>query len=413
MTIASAIDRYIARKVLVPLVATLLLAAMLLLLEKMLRLFDFVVSEGGPVAIVWRLLANLIPEYMGLGIPLGLIMGILLAFRGLAISSELDAMRSAGLGYGRLLRMPYVFAAVLMATNIVIVGYIQPISEYAYQRLEFELRSGALGASIRVGEFVPLGDDMTLRVENSVDNGRILEGVFMRVDTPRRRVAVTADTGTFLASDEAGTILLRVTNGRLVHDEPGFRVPRVLSFASYDFPINLPMVETFRARGIGEEELTLTQLVRVFGSRETASDERNRTRANFHFRLAEVLIMALLPLMAVALAVPPKRSTSGLGMFIGIVFVVAAHKLFQYGEGVAAIGLVSPLVSIWVPFALLATLIVWMYWTLAHKPGGQPIGALERAFGKVAGAARRLTRRSDRGRPVPEPMPEPMPAPAE
>ena len=31
---------------------------MLLLLDKMLRLFDFVVSEGGPVNVVWRMLAN-------------------------------------------------------------------------------------------------------------------------------------------------------------------------------------------------------------------------------------------------------------------------------------------------------------------------------------------------------------------
>ena len=31
--------------------------------------------------------------------------------------------------------------------------------------------------------------------------------------------------------------------------------------------------------------------------------------------------------------------------------------------------------------------MVWMYWTLAHMPGGQPIGALERVFAKVGQAA--------------------------
>lgn len=44
------IDRYLARLIAVPLIATLAIAAMLLLLEKMLRLFDFVVGEGGPSA---------------------------------------------------------------------------------------------------------------------------------------------------------------------------------------------------------------------------------------------------------------------------------------------------------------------------------------------------------------------------
>lgn len=385
------IDLYIARKVFVPLVATLVLAAMLLLLEKMLRLFDFVVAAGGPVNIVWRMLANLIPEYMGLGIPLGLTMGVLLAFRGLALSSELDSLRGVGLGYGRLLRVPYIFTALLMALNFTIVGYIQPYSEYAYQRLEFELRSGALGASIRVGEFTPIGSDTTLRVEASEDRGRVLYGVFLRSDSSNgRRVAVTADSGSFLATDDPATILLRLTNGRLVHDEPGFRVPRVLSFASHDLPISLPMIETFRRRGIGEEELTLQELIGVVRDPMSPDQYRTATSANFHFRLAEVLIMAMLPLLAVALAVPPKRSSSGLGLFVAIVFVVAVHKIFQYGERTSSVGLANPWLSIWVPFVLIALLILFMYRTLAHTPGGQPIGALERVFAQLGRAIARL-----------------------
>ena len=99
----SLIDRYLTRTIAVPLIGTLLLAAMLLVLDKMLRLFDFVVNAGGPVSVVWRMLANLLPEYFSLGIPIGLMLGILLAFRKLALSSELDALRGIGAGFGRLL----------------------------------------------------------------------------------------------------------------------------------------------------------------------------------------------------------------------------------------------------------------------------------------------------------------------
>ena len=48
------------------------LAASLLLLDKMLRLFDFVAVEGGPVSVVFKMLGALIPEYASLAIPLGL-----------------------------------------------------------------------------------------------------------------------------------------------------------------------------------------------------------------------------------------------------------------------------------------------------------------------------------------------------
>src|SRR3546814_13641945 len=83
---------------------------MRLVLDKMCRLFDFVAADGGPVSVVWRMLANLVPEYLSLGIPIGLMLGILLAFRRLALSSELDVLQAVGLSHGRLLRVPYMYA---------------------------------------------------------------------------------------------------------------------------------------------------------------------------------------------------------------------------------------------------------------------------------------------------------------
>ncbi len=106
-----------------------------------------------------------------------------------------------------------------------------------------------------------------------------------------------------------------------------------------------------------------------------------------------------LPLLAVALAVPPKRSTSGLGIFVGIVMLVTYHKINQYAEQMGAQGRVDPIIALWVPFALFAALIVWMYWTLAHKPGGQPIGALERGFSKLGKGIGRVLRLPQRLRP--------------
>lgn len=385
------IDRYLARLIAIPLLATLTIAAMLLLLDKMLRLFDFVVTQGGPVNVVWQMLANLIPEYLSLGIPIGLLLGILLAFRRLALSSELDTLQAVGLGYGRLLRVPYIYAIALMVINLGIVGFVQPYARYAYEGLRFELRSGALGASIKVAEFNNLGKRMTLRVDRSDDEGRHLHGVFVRAETgDGKTLAATADLGTFLATDDPDTIILRLTKGRLVHDAPNYRVPRVLSFEQHDLPIDLPTIETFRGRGDGNQELTIPELVRVGHAPDKSEVQRDKSRANFHFRIVEVAMMLLLPLLAVALAVPPKRSTSGLGIFVGIVMIVTYHKVNQYAEQMGAQGRIDPIIALWVPFALFAALILWMYWTLSHKPGGQPIGALERGFVKIGKAVGRL-----------------------
>lgn len=368
--------------------STLVIAAMLLVLDKMLRLFDFVAAQGGPVSVVWRMLANMLPEYLSLGIPIGLMLGILLGFRRLALSSELDVMRAVGMSPMQLLKVPYLFAFGLALLNLAIVGFVQPYARYAYEGLSYELRSGALGASIKVGEFTSLGKNMTLRIEESRDKGRDLYGIFVRAKggpggDKGQVLAVTAARGTFLATDDPDTIILRLTDGVLVHSSDKIVNPRILSFSSHDLPIDLPKIENFRGRGDADRELTLPELARVSVSPHTAPMLRNEVRANFHFRLVEVAMMFLLPLAALAFAIPPKRSTSALGVFLSIIFIVTYHKINQYAEGVGAAGKFDALLALWLPFLVFAALILWMYHVVAHRPGGQPIGALESLFAKV------------------------------
>jgi lipopolysaccharide export system permease protein len=392
VTFITAIDRYIARLVLVPMLAVFVIAASLLVLDKMLTLFDFVATQGGPVTVVFKLLANMLPEYASLAIPLGLMLGILFAFRRLATSSELDVMRALGLSYTRLLRVPFLFAIVLAGFNLLIVSYIQPLSRYYYEELQFELRSGALGASIKVGEFNTLQNRTALRVESSRDDGRQLQGIFARVAASNGEVLViSAREGQFFANREnPDTVILRLTDGQIVQQSPTIRNPRVLTFASHDLPIDLPKIEQFRQRGDKDREYFLPELLRIGWSKTASHTMRVQSIANLDYRLVEVAMMFLLPMLAVALAVPPKRSTSALGVFVSIIMVVAYHKVNEYGQDVSSLGRVDPTLALWGPFTAFAALIVWMYWRLAYVPGGQPIGGLETAFSRLGRAIGRL-----------------------
>ena len=248
-----AIDRYIFRLVSLPMLGVFALATSLLVLDKLQRLLNFVAVQGGPASIVIKMLGALMPEYASLAIPLALLLGTLFAFRKLATTSELDVMRAVGWSYGRLLRVPYMITAVLMAANLAIVFYVQPVARYYYEQLDYQLKSGALGASIKVGEFTTLADKMALRVENSEDGGRKLQGIFARVTDGRGQVmAISAREGRFLAtSDSPDTIILRLVDGTIVQDMgPGGGNPRVLTFARNDLPIDLP-----RMRGQAQEML--------------------------------------------------------------------------------------------------------------------------------------------------------------
>jgi lipopolysaccharide export system permease protein len=379
----NSIDRYMARLIAVPLISTLIIAAMLLVLDRMLRLFDFVATEGGPISAVWRMLANLLPEYLGLAVPIGLMLGILLAFRRLATSSELDVLRAVGMSYTRLLKVPMMYAVALAIVNLGIVGFLQPYARYNYEGLRFELRTGALGASIKVGEFTSFGSRMTLRIEDSQKEGRELSGIFVHaVAKDNTWYSVSAQKGTFLRTDNPDEIVFHLTNGTLIQKAKDSPVPRVLTFTQHNLPIPLPKYEQFRNRGGRNLELTLPELARIGGDASAKPELRYTSRAAFHYRVAEIISMLLLPLLAAALGIPPKRSTSALGVFLSIIMIVTYHKINEYGQGLAGLGRIDPILAIWVPFLLFAGLVLWMYRTVAYVPGGQPIGALERVFAK-------------------------------
>ncbi|WP_370184157.1 LptF/LptG family permease [Alteriqipengyuania sp.] len=393
MPFNSRLDRYIFRLTIVPLLGVFVLAASLLVLDQMLRLFRFVTTEGGPVGVVFQMLGALLPDYASLAIPLGLLLGTLFAFRQLALSSELDVMRAVGLSYTRLLRVPYAITIVLMAINAALVFYIQPVSKYYYEELQFDLRSGALGASIKVGEFTTLADRMALRIESSEDSGRQLEGIFARIVTEDGQVlSISAREGRFLSTnDDPDTIILRLSDGTIVQDPAG-QSPRVLSFSMHDLQIDLPTIQSFRQRGEGEAEYILPELLRIGWSDSSSETQRNASQASFNYRMVELAMMLFMPLLAVALAIPPKRSTSALGVFVAVVLVVAYHKVNQYMQDFAALGRIDPVLGLWGPFAVLVGLILWWFWQIAYMPGGQPIGALENAFAKILKRIGRILR---------------------
>jgi lipopolysaccharide export system permease protein len=356
-------------------------------------LIDRYLAKSIAVPLIgWRMLANLLPEYLSLGIPIGLMLGILLAFRKLALSSELDALRGIGMGYGRMLRVPFAFAIPLAVINLGIVGYLEPYTHYRYEGLRFDLKSGALGAAIKVGEFNQLGRHLTLRIDRSENEGTQLHGIFVQnEDSKGMNVAATAESGRFLSTDDPDTILFRLEKGRLVQDSPKFPTPRTLAFDVYDLPISLPVIDQFRSRAVNSsDELYLHELWRIGYGGGDARDRHQRLEAQstFNFRLVEVVMMFMLPFLAVALAVPPKRSSSALGIFVSILIVVAYHKVNQYAEAAGASGRINPTLALWLPLVLLSAMIVWMYHVLAHRPGGQPIGALERFATRTAKAVR-------------------------
>ncbi len=358
------LDRYILRTIATPLILSLCVAGMLLLLEQMLRLFDFVLAEQGPVDVVWRMLANLLPHYLSLALPLGAFLGIMLAFRNLSLSSELDALSSSGASFGRLMRPVYLLVAVLMALDFLLVGYVQPYAGYQYRQLRFDVTSGALGIKIPQGEFVEISDDAVIRLGSVNAETRRAEDIFLKTeDEDGARTIITAENGSISTSPDVSRLLMQLERGRQLFIGPAGAKAETLDFESFDVEIDLPQIASFRPRGDLKDEVTFTELWNFMRSPAPREDARwNEYRAGFHWRLIHPLTFLVMPILAVAMGVTGRRRASSLKPIIGVAILIVYHELLEeWGQVVAAEGALSPYVSMWGLIALFLGVSIALY----------------------------------------------------
>lgn len=382
------IDKYILQETILPLIVTLGISALLLLLEKMLSLFDFVINQGGPIDIVWRMLGNLMPQYLTLVLPLSMFLGVLLAVRKLALNSELDALMASGMSLNRLI-LPSIYVAVfLLIVNVIVVGFVQPYSRYTYQGLIFDIRSGALGASIKAGEFTPLGNGLTLRIEESLDSGRELVDIFAQKESPNGRIqSISAEKGSFFVSPDKRFMILRLYNGTLIDLDITQSRPSIMNFDMHDLPLAVPNFARFRNRGEEAKEMTIVELW------NESADGDPAIIATLHSRTARALSILIVPFLALPLGLVAKRSGRALGITVGVIVLLVYHKLLEFGLGFSATGEISPWLVIWLPTLIFILLTARLYYIGAYKVGGLPLRRIEIIYDVTMDAISRMTNR--------------------
>ena len=382
------IDKYILRETILPLLVTLGISAMLLLLEKMLSLFDFVINQGGPIDIVWRMLGNLMPQYLTLVLPLSMFLGVLLAIRKLALSSELDALLASGVSLNRLIVPSLYVALFLLVVNVVVVGFVQPYSRYTFQGLVFDIRSGALGASIKAGEFTDLGQGLTIRIEESKDSGRELIDIFAQKESENGRIqSISAKKGNFFISPDNRYMILRLYDGMVVDLDITQSRPNIINFDMHDLPIAVPNFASFRERGEEAREMTFFEL---WGKRHSGDPD---IIATLHSRIARALSILIVPFLAVPLGLVAKRSGRALGITVGVVILLIYHKVLEFGLGASITGEISPWLVIWFPTFLFILLTARLYYIGAFKVGGLPLRRIEIIYEVAIDAISRIIRR--------------------
>jgi lipopolysaccharide export system permease protein len=391
------IDRYVLQKTLGPLFACIAIALVAMLLERMLRLLDFMVNKGGPFYLVLKMLANLIPHYLGLAIPVAFFVGVLLAVMRLSGDSELDAIHSMGVGLRRLLLPLVGLAVVLLIATALIIGLLQPYTRYAYRALVYTVTQTLWNSSLEQGSFFQGPDDLAITVEDIGDGGRRLSGVFIhQLQEDGGTTTITAESGQIYRSRSEFRLILRLSAGDWIQSDADGAHSTVLTFERLDLPLDLALgpVKTVRPRGEVPRELTLPELWRVRDDPPNGLTHE-RIVAELNTRLVRITSLLFLPLLAIPLGIVSRRARRSVGVVVGIALLFFFHNVLRVGESLVEDGVLPPGLGLWLPAALFAGLAALAFHATSKRPGYNPVtAALDRANDLVDGVKRLLPGRT-------------------
>ena len=360
------LDRYILRHILLYSAAMVGLAMACLLLERLLRILDLAVNPGRVLDYISQMLVNLIPHYLGVALPMAFFLGILLTFNRLSRDSELAAMTSSGIGLHRLMTPVVVLALLLTAIAAATFSHLQPLTRYSYRALAHTIGHASLAAAVRERTFVH-SNGLTFIAEAASPDGSELGRVFVFEEKGEgESFTTTAEEGRLRDREAGGGSTLVLYSGRRLGFEPAAPVTSRLDFDRFQWPLTVAEGAVFRERGKDERELTMPELWAAMAA-PVEGIKPAEARAEFHARLASVLSILALPLLAVPLALGGGRGGQSYGIALGLLILVVFKKVLNFGETFADKDLISPWIGIWLPFAVFVLGAAWLSYRAAFR----------------------------------------------
>jgi len=381
----SLIDRYLLRLAFWPMVGAMGVTLVALLLERILRLLDMLSASSDRFGFVAQLAVNLVPHYLGLTLPAAFFLALVVVVNRMNQASEIDSLLAAGVSLTRLAAPYLCLAAALTAVSLLVFGFLQPYSRYAYRAVLHTAQNAGWNGLVPAETILTPSKDLTMTTDEADAAGQQLSRIFIRRITDKGREEVTtARMAEIRRAADGQNVRLELQDGQQLRFNEQGR-PEVLSFKTFtmQLPISGP-AKLLRARGGDERELTLFELWnQAHSGRSTIP--RETLKAELYGRLARALSLPLLPLLAVPLGLSAKRSGRAPGAIVGGLLLLAFHHLVQLGQSLADKGKALPEVSVGGPFLAFAAIAFIVFFTSRKRPGETPIGlAMEHLGAMIA-----------------------------
>ncbi|WP_370978031.1 LPS export ABC transporter permease LptF [Agaribacterium sp. ZY112] len=300
------IFRYLAKEVLASMFAVSLVLLLIIISARFVSYLAEAAAGGIDAGVLLTLMAFRLPAYLELILPLGLFIGIMMAYGRLHMDSEMTVLSACGVSENRLLTYTLItsFAvALLVAIFSLVLG---PEGVRASETLLAEQRSRTDFETLKPARFHELDAGRGVSYAGSIsDDKQRLGQVFIAQlakeggdDVP---TILMAESGETLVDVEKGRKYLLLKNGRRYVGRPGDGNYEVVAFEQY--AQRLPDQDFNVKAKKASDAMTTAALWR---------SDNAQAKAALHWRLSLPVLVMVIAIMAVPLSrTQPRKGRYG------------------------------------------------------------------------------------------------------
>ncbi len=368
--------RYLFKELVPSFLIGLFAFTMVLLMDKIMRIVEWIVQKGVPVGEVVKMFGCLLPQFFVLTLPTALLLSVLLSLSRIYADNELYALKTAGISLYRILPPVYVFAALVTATSLFLTTWGGPRATQAFKSMFYSVASQNLFFGLKERVFFDDLPGYVIYIEHVDPERQKIEGVFIANNNfPQGPAYYFAREGYAYGDVERGKIDLILKNGTLHHSVEERGTYQMADFDTFRMQIDLGfLLETAKSRERGVEELTLSELRNSIRDRSEKGEDVRRASLSYHQRLALPFGALVLCTLGIPLALLSQRAVRYTGFSLSIVVILMYYVLLQAGAGMVNAGKIPSVVAAWIPNVLLGVLGIYLLWKKAEE---KPLKILE------------------------------------
>lgn len=365
------IQRYILREISVPTIMSLLIFSFVVVLGRIPRLTEMIISKGVPAMDIIALFAFLLPTFLSVTVPLSFLLGILLAFGRLSADSEYIAMKASGISLYSMIKPVAVVALFFTLLTATITLLIEPASKRALRAKVFEIASTSLNISVKPGVFNDDVPGIVLYAQGVDERQGIMRDVFISDERNQSAPAtITASEGLFISSAADLMLTLRLRNGE-IHRQSGTGEQdtyQTISFNNYDINLDFSEQISQGQRSRSRSEMSWTDLRQAIQTTDPGR-QRYRLEAELHERIVVACAPLVLILIGIPLGLQSQRSGKGAGFALALLVFLVYYVLLSFAGTLADKGILPAALILWLPnLVFLGGGLFFLYRTASERP---------------------------------------------